>query len=54
MQEEVAYGVREDTFLADMPIESRERTEIWRTQNLKEEKGMKMIYAALNHKKLPD
>lgn len=49
------YGIRgEDTFLADMPIPSRERTKIWHTEKWKEESAKQIIKATLNHKKLPD
>lgn len=54
MQEEVVFGMRHDTFLADMPIESRERKEIRRTQKTKAERREKIVEAVSRYNKLPD
>lgn len=39
MREEMVYGMRTDTFLADMPIDSREKKHIWRTEKEKKRFG---------------
>lgn len=54
MQKEVIYGMRKDTFLADMPIEPRDRTEIWRTQKTKAKRREKIVEAVSRYNKLPD